>query len=180
VHGAIRNQKNAPCRRPGHPILLSLLADSSLQRSCRIRAAARYGVLPRVRALFEFGGAASGFLFASTFTFAGCWFGAQLFFGLQPIFAFVSGQTAAFLVKLKSALGDFIVGRFARDHRLLLDWEIVVFPGFKSAVHLHHLIAGFGEVQSGFRGEMTLLGVAINDIHGVLAQTAHALPFGLG
>src|SRR3954463_12710788 len=37
---------------------------------------------------------------------------------------------------------------------LAFDFEVVIFPGFKTAIHLHDWIAAAGELEGGFRGQM--------------------------
>ena len=63
---------------------------------------------------------------------------------------------------------------------LLLDRKLVVLPGLEAAFHLHDLEPVAGETRRGLRGEVTGLGVTVENVHRVLAQTTFGFPLGPG
>ena len=59
---------------------------------------------------------------------------------------------------------------------LLRNFQAILFPGFEAAVHFHDGITLRGELHRGVGTHMTVLGVAVNDVHGIPAQTGTRAP----
>jgi hypothetical protein len=60
---------------------------------------------------------------------------------------------------------------------LFRNFQAVLFPGFEAAVHFHDGITLRGELHCGVRAHVTVLGIAVNDVHGIPAQTGQRIPF---
>ena len=59
---------------------------------------------------------------------------------------------------------------------LFRNLQAVLFPGLETAVHFHDGITLRGELYRGMGSHMTILGVAVNDVHGIPAQTGTRAP----
>src|ERR1019366_3066762 len=60
---------------------------------------------------------------------------------------------------------------------LLRNFQAILFPGFEAAVHFHDGITLRGELHRGVRAHVTVLCIAVNDVHRVRAQTGERAPF---
>jgi hypothetical protein len=60
---------------------------------------------------------------------------------------------------------------------LLRNFQSILFPRLKAAVHFHDGITLRGELHRGVRGHVTVLGITVNDVHRIPAQTSQRAPF---
>jgi hypothetical protein len=60
---------------------------------------------------------------------------------------------------------------------LLRNFQAVLFPGFEAAVHFHDGITLRGKLHRGVGTHVTVLRIAVNDVHRIPAQTGQRAPF---
>src|ERR1019366_1715235 len=60
------------------------------------------------------------------------------------------------------------------------DLQALSLPRLETAVHFHDGIALRGELHRGVGAQMAVLGIAVDDVHSIPAQTGHGAPLFLG
>src|SRR5678816_3840303 len=66
------------------------------------------------------------------------------------------------------------------DQLLLHNVQAMLLPRLEAAVHFHYGITLRGELHRGVGAHMTVLGIAVCDVHRIPAQTGQGAPFFLG